>query len=667
MRRIILCICLGIIFMVHSFAQDTIVLNGQPNWKKSFDIANKSFFYEEPADNKTLSFEEVKKQAFVPFTKEFQHTVLSQRPLIIQWFKFTIHNTSATDTVRLRLSIDPHYFTRLYNNDTIIARGGAYETTASAFGGLPLIVYPLDTATFWARTEDRQNQFLPPTIALETDYTFMANAARGIYTDRYLFLLLAAMAGCLFFISVYAMYQFYLYRDIAFLWYIAYTVASFITCLFWIDIRHSLDLFPAIVHDIMLSVFLFLVPVMYSFFIGSMLQLPVHFKKGWMIVKVLLVIAFSQMLIEFTTVRTGWFLFNPNYYGYFISIVPVALLHIVLLILTAKSKSPIKWFLFCGLMSLLLLWCLPMTRFFFLPSDASPELFMIIIFVPAFLLMGLTIEAIFFSFALAYRSKLVLIEKNKMAHEHGLQLENALQKRTAELEEQSKQVATQKIAQVQSAFEQKIAETEMTALRAQMNPHFIFNCLNSIKLYTLENDSVTASEYLTIFSQLIRLVLENSHSEKVTLKKELETLRLYILLEAMRFKNKIQYQIDVADSIDQEYIEIPPLLLQPYVENAIWHGLMHKKKGGSIVIDVTQPSEHLLRIEITDDGVGRALAAEYKSKSAMRQKSFGLQITADRIHIINQLYQIQADVKINDLKDVFNNATGTKVIIQIPV
>jgi len=292
---------------------------------------------------------------------------------------------------------------------------------------------------------------------------------------------------------------------------------------------------------------------------------------------------------------------------------------------------------------------------------------MIIIFVPAFLLLGLTIEAIFFSFALSYRSKLVLIEKNNMQQEHGLQLEAALQKRTAELEEQSKLVEAQKIAQVQSAFEQKIAETEMTALRAQMNPHFIFNCLNSIKLYTLENDSATASEYLTIFSQLIRLVLENSHSEKVTLKKELETLQLYIQLEAMRFKNKIQYQINVAKSIDQEYIEIPPLLLQPYVENAIWHGLMHKKLGGTILVDVTYPSEHLLRIEITDDGVGRALAAEYKSKSATRQKSFGLKMTSDRIHIINQLYQIQADVKINDLKDGMNNATGTKVIIQIPV
>jgi len=162
------------------------------------------------------------------------------------------------------------------------------------------------------------------------------------------------------------------------------------------------------------------------------------------------------------------------------------------------------------------------------------ELFLIVNFPIVFLLLGLVIEAICFSFALTYRSKLVLLEKNKLQENYNHQLQTALQARTTELKAQNKLVEAQKIKQIEAAFEQKIAETEMTALRAQMNPHFIFNCLNSIKLYTLENDSQTASEYLTIFLQLIRLVLENSRSEKVTLQKELETLRLYIEVEAMR-------------------------------------------------------------------------------------------------------------------------------------
>jgi LytS/YehU family sensor histidine kinase len=207
----------------------------------------------------------------------------------------------------------------------------------------------------------------------------------------------------------------------------------------------------------------------------------------------------------------------------------------------------------------------------------------------------------------------------------------------------------------------------MTALRAQMNPHFIFNCLNSIKLYTLENDSATASEYLTKFSQLIRLVLENSRSEKVTLQKELETLKLYIDMEAMRFKDKVRYCINVDERIDAGYIEIPPLLIQPYVENAIWHGLMHKKEGGLIKIDVGMAYEHLLHVEISDDGIGRGKAMEYKSKSVTRQKSFGLKMTSERMGIINELYQTKTFIKIIDEKDAINNSCGTKVIIEIPV
>jgi LytS/YehU family sensor histidine kinase len=302
-----------------------------------------------------------------------------------------------------------------------------------------------------------------------------------------------------------------------------------------------------------------------------------------------------------------------------------------------------------------------------LSPDMNFELFLVINFPIVFLLLGLVVEAICFSFAISYRSKLVLLEKNRLQQNYSGELEDKLNERTRELVEQRILAEARKLKQVETAFEQKIAETEMTALRAQMNPHFIFNCLNSIKLYTLENDSQTASEYLTMFSQLIRLVLENSRAEKVTLQKELETLRLYIELEAMRFKNKVHYAIKVDPGIDQQYIEIPPLLLQPYVENAIWHGLMHKKDGGDIMVAVTLPAEQLLQIEITDNGVGRELAAAYKSKSATTQTSCGLKMTSDRLQIINQLYQINADVKITDLTDEAHQVTGTKVIIRIPV
>ncbi len=218
-----------------------------------------------------------------------------------------------------------------------------------------------------------------------------------------------------------------------------------------------------------------------------------------------------------------------------------------------------------------------------------------------------------------------------------------------------------------AAYQLKLSQTEMAALRSQMNPHFIFNCLNSIQFFTAQNDAERASDYLAKFSRLIRLVLENSKSERVTLANELETLRLYIEMEAMRFPDKLHYIITVANSIDAESIQIPPLLLQPFVENAIWHGLMHKDDGGNVSVRVEQLQDDRLHVAITDDGVGRQQAAVFKSKSATRNKSFGMKLTAERIDLINKLYHTQTQVQVVDLTDESGRPIGTNVFVEIPI
>ncbi len=658
-----------IIFLIvanYPQAQDTIVLNGQPQWNRSLPIADSCLFFEETTD-KPLSFEEAKQQTYIPFNRATANRP-TKRPLIIQWYKFIVLNASATDTIRLQVGPSPTYFSRLYDDKKLIGKGGIYETSSSMYDEsfLPVIVPPNATKTYWLRYEDREGHIYAGWVSLQTRSTLLSELALGQHKDRLLFLLLGILAGCMAFMTIFASYQYYLYRDKAFPWYIAYTAFSTLTILFWIDIRHQFGMFNALFHDIMFAIFLFFVPVLYTVFIGKMLQLSQQFKKAWIAVKILMAIAVVQMLIEFTTFRTGRFLFN-DHFQYFISMIPVAVLNIILLVLTALIKDRVKWFMFGGLLCMLILWCLPIMGIINTSLDGESPLAMVLIFIPFFSGLGVTIESIFFSFALSYRSKLVLVEKNNMQSFYAKQLQEELDKKTKALEAELSVKEEQKLKQVSEEFEQKIAATELSALRAQMNPHFIFNCLNSIKLYTLENDSQTASEYLTKFSQLIRLVLENSRSEKVTLQKELEALRLYIELEAMRFKDKVKYQINVNPSIDQEYTEISPLLLQPYVENAIWHGLMHKEKGGIIHINVTQPLEHLLNVEITDDGIGREAAAAYKSKSAAKQKSFGLKMTSERINIINQFHNIKTNVEVTDLKDDHSNALGTKVIVTIPV
>ncbi|MFT3902171.1 MAG: histidine kinase [Niabella sp.] len=216
-----------------------------------------------------------------------------------------------------------------------------------------------------------------------------------------------------------------------------------------------------------------------------------------------------------------------------------------------------------------------------------------------------------------------------------------------------------------AVLNQKMANIELAALRSQMNPHFIFNCLNSIRLYAAKNDSQAATLYLTKFSNLIRLVLENSKSEKVSLAREIGTIQLYLDMEEMRFKEKLHYQIVVDKSIDGEYIELPPMLIQPYVENAIWHGLMHKDKGGEISIHISEKDDTLV-ISVKDNGIGREKAEALKSRSATAHKSFGMNITNERLQLINKKHNVNAGVQVNDLYED-GIACGTEVIIKIPV
>jgi ligand-binding sensor domain-containing protein len=219
-------------------------------------------------------------------------------------------------------------------------------------------------------------------------------------------------------------------------------------------------------------------------------------------------------------------------------------------------------------------------------------------------------------------------------------------------------------AALKSDFNQRIARTEMAALRAQMNPHFVFNCLSSINRFILVNQPDAASEYLTKFSRLIRLILDNSRADTVPLDKELDALRLYLDMEQMRFAQRFEYHIVVADDVQAEHLEVPPLLLQPYVENAIWHGLMHKKAAGQLWLRIGWHDKRL-RVEIEDDGIGRQRAMELKSKSATQNKSLGMQVTEERIRAINDLYGSNVQVRIDDLRDAAGHACGTRVVVDL--
>ncbi|MBN1338409.1 MAG: histidine kinase [Bacteroidales bacterium] len=214
-------------------------------------------------------------------------------------------------------------------------------------------------------------------------------------------------------------------------------------------------------------------------------------------------------------------------------------------------------------------------------------------------------------------------------------------------------------------IEKQMFDLEQKALRLQMNPHFIFNSLNSIQSYILSHDSKTAINYLGKFSQLMRMILANSSSKYITLKEELDAIRHYLDLEKLRFDDKFDYSIETGPDIDDDFIEMPPMILQPYVENSVIHGLVHKKDKGKIRIQVSATEDNLYFC-IEDDGIGREMAGKIEKEKGLRKKSRGMLITKARLEILNRQGDDDFTVKVTDLKDSGGNATGTRVELKLP-
>lgn len=204
-------------------------------------------------------------------------------------------------------------------------------------------------------------------------------------------------------------------------------------------------------------------------------------------------------------------------------------------------------------------------------------------------------------------------------------------------------------------------------LRSQMNPHFIFNALNSIQEYILLNQKNLAGDYLGKFANLIRMYLHQSTTKGISLSEEIEALNQYLELEKLRFEDSLHYQIKVINEIDKDNIEIPTMLIQPYVENAIKHGLLHKKDDRNLAITFTlEKEEQNLLCEVTDNGVGRVKASMLKAKRKPTHQSFASKATNDRLELLNYGKEHKTSVVINDLYSKENISLGTQVLISIP-
>ncbi len=281
-----------------------------------------------------------------------------------------------------------------------------------------------------------------------------------------------------------------------------------------------------------------------------------------------------------------------------------------------------------------------------------------------FFYIGVLLENICFSLGLGLKQKIILEERNKATQTLINQLkENETLKETVNLQLKEKI----KVLNTQIEFKQEIADLKLKALRSQMNPHFIFNSLNSIKLYIINNDKENAVYYLNKFAKLIRKILTASIEKEITLEEEIETSMLYLNIENIRFNNAIEYTTSIDPKINIKSIKIPSLILQPFLENALWHGLSAKEGKKSIDIIVESEDDDFARISIVDNGIGRKASEKINSKKFTRQKSVGIDITKERLINFSKKFNNSFSLKIEDLKDVDGKSNGTRVVILIPV
>jgi len=205
----------------------------------------------------------------------------------------------------------------------------------------------------------------------------------------------------------------------------------------------------------------------------------------------------------------------------------------------------------------------------------------------------------------------------------------------------------------------------LKSLRNQMNPHFIFNALNSVNNFIAKNDERAANKFLADFSRLMRMVLEYSQKDFVSFEEEIQLIQLYVKLEHLRFRDKFDYTIEKDPAIKSLDLDLPPMLIQPFIENAIWHGLRYKKEKGQLFFSVNQTSKNLL-IRIQDDGIGRTKSKALKTKNQQKYKSTGLENVQKRISLINEIYDKSYTLTISDLA-ANSEDTGTIVEISIPL
>lgn len=341
--------------------------------------------------------------------------------------------------------------------------------------------------------------------------------------------------------------------------------------------------------------------------------------------------------------------------------------------LVLKQKRIIKWYILSGMSSLFVSYFI-ISLYSIKANTANTETLYIFY-------IGVLLESLLFALAIGLEQKMLYKEKahvqkkyiDQLKENHTIKesinraLSDELVQTRAEIEGLSSEAQKERTEKLSIKLENKFAQLRLEALRSQMNPHFIFNALNSIKSYFIENNQEKAIYYLGRFSKLIRGILESSRKDLITLEEELDIIKMYVEIESDRFKNGMEYTFELDGSVQTDRLLVPSLLLQPFIENAIWHGLSTKKgkKRLGLKVEIVEPSNDL-QITIADNGIGRRASRIRNSQNPLKSQSLGLTIIKDRLDFYSKKYDGDFHFSVEDLADGSGKALGTKVVVALP-
>ncbi len=477
--------------------------------------------------------------------------------------------------------------------------------------------------------------------------TFQQIIERDTYNS-----LLYALQGGLLLLSTYHLMMFFQNRNRAYLLYSFYTFFSLLAYIYMAESGFLLEIakfFKYDFHSKNYSTIIF--NSLYFLFFAEFLRIKQHNKTHYKIITYPAVAFISIATISYLLLR----IFNFPYFfeAFRDAFVYLVSLHFLLCFyLLLQLKNDLKYFILFGGVTLFLTSIIGEKS-----VREQPWINISMKMGDAIYYLGVVIENCAFSFALGYQQKLDMEEKISVHNNFIEELKkNEILKDRITLENEKRLVSENEAIK----YLQEISDLKLTVLQSQINPHFIFNALNSIKYYILENESKIAADYLTKFSQMIRTILTASMMKEFTLQEEIQTLKVYMDIENLRFNNEMDFSVNVSPNIDLSEIKLPPLVLQPFLENAILHGIA-TVKDKKITLTVN-PDQNNIKIMIRDYGVGRRKTSSTQI-SAITQPSMGLKIAHGMMR--NYFGQDAYKIEFTDLYEDENPA-GTLVTVEIP-